>query len=81
MHPGCIPGSCISIGGGQGLSSWDGCVLHLHHPRPALGRSPVLVHGGQTRPRLSVLGAQCRSPLGCGTAARAGQTGQSPALI
>ena len=36
------------------------------HSRPTQGRSPVLVHGGtgQTRPRLSVLGAQCRSPLG-----------------
>ena len=38
----------------------------LSHPRPTPGRSPVLVHSGQTRPRLSVLGARCacRSPLG-----------------
>ena len=37
------------------------------HSRPTQGRTPVLVHGGQTRPWLSVLGAHGRSPLGCDT--------------
>ena len=46
------------------------------HSRPTQGRTPVLVHGGQTRPLLPVLGAHCRSPLGtkC-TAITPGTTG------
>ena len=39
----------------------------ISHSGPTQGRSQVLVHGGQIRPRLSVLDAQCRSPLGCGS--------------
>ena len=37
------------------------------------------MHGGQTRLRMSVLGAQCRSPLGCDSRpAKHGQTVQVP---